>query len=109
MIADGRYQDTAPELPSWDFLEDLGDGGSNPNFSLLPEIAKADLAKEKLKEKNRLAQKRARQRNKVFCQVLFPVSILRSGVGVIELPECCRQSPRPWHCNWMIPQLSCMN
>ena len=71
-IANDRDPGTAAELPSWGFLEVLGDGGSNTDNSSLPDIAKADLAKEKLKEKNRLAQKRARQRNKVLGLVLLP-------------------------------------
>ena len=71
-IANDRYPGTAAELPSWGFLEVLDDGGLNTDNSSLPDIAKADHAKEKLKEKNRLAQKRARQRNKVLGLVLLP-------------------------------------
>lgn len=54
-----------PELPSWDFLESLDVEASNTDNFRLPESAKAEQAKERLKEKNRQAQKRARQRNKV--------------------------------------------
>lgn len=56
---------TAPDL-SWDFIDGLDVNVPITDNFLLPEAAKVAAAKERLKEKNRQAQKRARQKNKVF-------------------------------------------
>lgn len=69
-------QQEIPELPSWDFLDSLDVDTSNTDTYRLPDASKADIAKEKLREKNRQAQKRARQRNKVVDMHLLAYKLL---------------------------------
>ena len=97
---------TADELSSWKFLEDLAVDGSHTASFLPLDDAKAELAKERLKEKNRQAQKRARLRNKV-CLGKVWLSDFASNLCVTS--SSSRQSRRPWHLSSMKPRLSCMS